>query len=172
MTSALRSIQARPPLFKNKWQPKRWEVMHEQIVALSVIGKSNTEIASHFHYTPQHISNILNTPEASIVRRRILENLRGKIDESIPAKLDIIANKAVERLYDLVHDDDIYERSPFAVVDRGLQVIKGLSHLKSNDGGVNINKMLVMAPEIANRLVDGLAKAREARALNPAPTDD
>lgn len=151
---------------KPKWVPKRWEIWHEQVVALSCIGKSNTEIASHFGYTPQHISNILNTPEASLVRRRLLDNLRERIDTSIPAKLDMIALKAVERLDSLINNDEIYERSPFAVVDRGLQVIKGLQHLKDKTDGVVKERTIIMPPEIALRLAAGLEKAREARRLN------
>lgn len=148
-----------------KWAPKRWEVMHQQIVALSTMGKSNTEIAEQFGYSPQQISNIINCPQASIERRNMINALQKGIEERIPKRLEQLADKAIQRIADVLYNDDLAERSPFAVADRGFVVLKGLGKLKDENSArnVNIEKAVILAPELATQIADGLAALKRAQ---------
>lgn len=157
----------RPARF-TRWRPRKWELAYEQIVALSTLGKSNVEIAKLFGYTPQHISNILCTPEASLARRMMLEKLREGVAAKLPQRLDDLADKATQRLAEVLYNDDLASRSPFAVADRGLAVLKGLGKLKDEkEAGKGVNNTFVLTAEFAKQLTDGLAATRRAHELNP-----
>lgn len=158
------------PAKLQRWRPKEWTPVYEQIVILSCgMNKSNKELGDMFGFTPQHISNILCTPEASLVRRRVLETLREKVDGGLPRRLSDLADKATQRVAQVLYDDAIFERSPFAVVDRSLAVLRGVGKLRSAEEakGDTTNNVLILAGETANELRDGLRKAREAQLKNP-----
>src|SRR6266702_5236825 len=143
-----------------KWRPKKWEAMHEQIVVLSCLGRSNKQIAELFGYTPQHICNILGTPEASLVRRRVLDNLRDSVKSNLDQSLEDLADQSVIRLKEVMFDDELFEKSPFAVVDRGLAVLRGVGRLKSgSDNSTNVNKAIILSAEDSKILREGAARA-------------
>lgn len=166
---SVESGEVHRPAKLTRWHPKRWEVLYDQWVALSTLGKSNKDIADHFGYSPQQVSNILNTPEASLIRRRMLEALRKGAELTIPKRLEHLADKAVQRLAEVLENDQLMERSPFAVVDRGLALLRGVGKIKSEGGGNvnNIGKALILSDEAARELTEGMSKANEARKLNP-----
>jgi len=128
------------------------------------MNKSNTELGVMFGFTPQHISNILSTPQASLVRRRALETLREKVDGGLPKRLSDLADKATQRVAQIMYDDAVFERSPFAVVDRALRVLAGVGRLRNAEEarGDTTNNVLVLTGESANDIRDGLRKSREA----------
>jgi hypothetical protein len=67
-----------------------------------------------------------------------------------------------------MYDDELMTRSPFAVVDRGLQLLKGVGRLKTGDpNDTRPNRVLIMDTESAKILREGLGAANEARRLNP-----
>lgn len=151
--------------FRN-WQPKTWQPVYEQMVALSAIGLSNVSIAERFGYTKEHVSNVLSTQQAKTILAMIVLNLRKNVERSIPMQLEEIAHKAVERIQSVMNDDDLFEKSPFAVIDRGIAVLKGTSHLKSeNSSGLNIDKAVVLNKESAEAIVRSLEQSREAQRL-------
>jgi len=150
---------------KPKWIPKKWHVRYDQMVLMQTLGNSNEEIANHFGCTPQQVSNICNTPQAAITRRLVLEKLQEKAIESIPKRMEVIAEKAVQRLHSVIHNDELFQVSPFAVVDRGVEVLKAVGIMKS-DKGVNIEKAVILTAEQSSDLLDGLKVADRARQLN------
>lgn len=157
-----------------KWVPKRWRPEYERIVAYAVLGLPNTVIADKVNKTPQHISNILNLPEAQRRQLELLEKLKKQVDISIPETLEYVAQKTTERLKSLIDNDELFEKSPFAVIDRGMDVLKGLSHLRGggNGSGPTVNGNVIILPAgAAQNLMEGLSKADEAvrmHQLNPA----
>jgi hypothetical protein len=155
-----------------KWQPKRWEAMHEQMVLMSTLGRSNVAIAEAFGYTPQHVCNVLNTPQADIIRRRVLNTLRESAVKQIDGSLEDLADQSIVRLKQVMYDDDLFSKSPFAVVDRGISVLRGIGKLRAeNAPGVNVKNAIFMTPEDAKTLHDGMTRADEAKRLNPTPIE-
>lgn len=155
-----------------KWQPKKWEAMHEQMVILSTLGRSNVDIARMFGYTPQHIANVLTTPQADICRRRVLDNLRESAVKQIDGSLEDLADQSLVRLKQVMYDDDLFEKSPFAVVDRGISVLRGVGKLRAESSpGMNVKNALFMAKEDAAALLEGMKAADEAKRLNPVPVE-
>lgn len=157
----------------NKWVPKKWKADYDRVVAYHVMGKSNTEIAQIIGFTPVHISNILHFPRALELKEKLESKLREKMETTIPQDLEYIAKKTTERLRKVLDNDELFDKSPFAVIDRGMDVLKGLNHLKGGGNGspgtMNIERALIVSGESAAGLVAGFGKADEARKLNATP---
>lgn len=166
MTAALK------PARFTKWQPRKWEAMHEQMVILSTLGRSNVSIAEMFGYTPQHVCNVLNTPQADLIRRRVLDNLRESATKQIDGSLEDLADQSLVRMKQIMYDDDLFEKSPFAVVDRGLSILRGVGKLRSEQSmNTNVKNAIFMSKEDASALLDGMKAADEAKRLNPVPIE-
>lgn len=157
------------------WKPKKWRPEYERIVALSCLGWSNKMIAENLDYTKEHVSTILNLEEAETIRMMVLEKMREKTVASIPERLEKIANKTVERLEAAMNDDDLFEKSPFALIDRGMDVLKGLNHLRGGGNGsnsgltVNVGaggQAMVISTGQADALAEALNKANEVKQLH------
>lgn|SRR5215203_504529 len=153
-----------------KWKPaKGWQPEYERMVAYSVMGWSNKRIAMDMGYTPQHVSNVLNLDQAEVLRNKLLERLHEKAIDTIPTLLDHVAKQTSKRLKEMIDDDELFKKSPFAVIDRGLDVLKGLKHLQGGGNGANsvtLNQQFVMPVNQANILASGLSKANEVAAIH------
>lgn len=160
---------------KMKWQPKKWRPEYERMVAMSCLGWSNKMIAERAGYTPEHVSNVLNLPQAEHLREQLLERMREQTLKSIPERLDEIAEHTLKRLHTVVTNDELFEKSPFAVVDRGMDVVKGLGHLKGGGNGapgINVSSAIIIQGEQAEGLFASLEKAREVRRIHGTPEAD
>jgi hypothetical protein len=164
----------RPPRMTKKWEPKKWDPIYEQFVAMSSMGLSNVAIAERFGYTPVHVSNVLNSIQGQRLKKIILDRLRATVSSSIPERLEDIADKTVDRLRDVVTDEELFKRSPFAVIDRGLAVLKGLRHLKGDaeHGNMNVEKAIVLSNEAAKLITEGLEKSRQAEEIHGTVVED
>lgn len=165
--------KAQKPVKFKKWIPKKWRPEYERVVALSAAGKSNREIATIVGFTPVHVSNILNLPQATELMERIVAKMREKSLTDIPSTLQRIAEKTAVRLERVLDDEKLFEQSPFAVIDRGMDVLKGLNHLKGGGNGsgtgnvthVHGNAMIVSSDQ-ADALSEGLRKRNEVKRLH------
>lgn len=163
----------RPPRL-TRWKPKMWRPEYERMVAYSTLGWSNTRIAKELGYTKEHVSNVLNTPQAEALKEQLLKRLHEVAVTSIPDNLEYIARRTTERLKKVLDDDELFDKSPFAVIDRGMDVLKGLSHLKGGGNGagsINVNSAIILPISAAENLASGLNKANEVRQLH-APKDE
>lgn len=167
-------VEHRPATLRNrknarlavdKWQPTQWKPEYEMIVSMHVRGKTNIEIAKLTNYSEMQISNILTCEHAKVVKDEIIKSLRQDSKDI----MEKIGKKAIERIEKLMDNDELFENSPFGVVDRAMSFLKGVNKL-AGDGPVTNNNTqnntLVIGDEIAERLVAGLEKANEAAKLN------
>ena len=147
------------------------------MVAYSALGWSNLKIAQEMKYTPVHVSNVLNLPQAKELRDKILLRMRERTMTDIPTLLAQVAQKTAERLQILVNDDEKFEKSPFAIIDRGLDVIKGLGHLKGGGNGApqaphnQQNNFFNIPSQLLDRLNLGMAASDKAMEIHAPPTD-
>lgn len=166
----------RPVKFK-KWIPKKWRPEYERVVAMSAAGMSNKQIATNVGFTPVHVSNILNLPQATELMERIVAKMREKSLVDIPNTLQRIAEKTAVRLESVLNNDELFEKSPFAVIDRGMDVLKGLNHLKGGGNGApvgnvtNIQNAMIVSADQADALSEGLRKRNEVKRLH-SPTEE
>jgi hypothetical protein len=167
--------RGRPKLNKpprtGRWQPQIWRPEYEAMVMQSIVGNSNTKIARAFSCTPQHVSNILNTDEAKNIKKAVLAEMRKEALSNAQDTLGAIAHKSLERLYDAVHSDALFEKSPFAVIDRGLRVMEHVGMIrpsKAPDGGgihVNGGRTVILTASASEQLAKGLDEANEVARL-------
>jgi hypothetical protein len=151
------------------WKPKNWKPDYDRVVAYSVMGKQNTEVAVILGYTPEHISAILNSPQGLMLREKLQSALREKMLTNIPETLEYIARRGVERLKSLVDNNDVFEKHPFQVIDRTMEVLKGLNHLKGGGNGsgtINVERAVIVSGQAGTNLIEGFSKADEARRIN------
>ena len=153
----------------NSWKPKNWKAIYDRVVAFHVMGKKNTEIAAQLSLTPEHVSTILNLPRAQELKKKMEDALRARIEENIPEALEYIAKKTTSRLKQVLDDDDLFAKAPLAIIDRGLDVLKGLNHLKGGGNGapgINVQNAVIIPQNQAAGLIEGFTKADEARRIN------
>lgn len=185
MTDLLDELQTKlePRKGKVKWRPKKWRPEYDRIVAYSVLGRSNLWIAESLKFTPEHVSTILNLPEGKALQEKLHAKLREKIEVNVPDVLSQVAQKAAERVKAMLDDDALFAKSPFAVVDRGLDILKGVGHLRGGGNGAtgqpalqagnvtNIGTMIV-TPGQKSDILEGLQKIAEVKALHGSSTGD
>lgn len=160
-----------------KFEPVTWKPIYEQMVYDSCLGKTNVQIAKEYDYTPQQVCNILGCTKAKLSKQMILNTLRDEAQASIGERLGDVADKFMKRLEHIAKDEELFQRAPFAVVDRGLRVLAGLGHIKSPDinhgSGPVIHahagsKVAVMSNDSINALTEAIHKSEEARRLHIA----
>lgn len=152
-----------------KWNPKKWKADYDRVVAYHVTGKKNVEIATILGMTPVHVSNILNLERAQQLKAKLEQMLRERMETNIPDTLEYVARKTTERIKQMIDNDDLFEKSPFAVIDRGMDILKGLNHLKGGGNGaspINVERAIIVSGDNAAALASGFDKADEARRIN------
>ena len=158
-----------------KWRPKRWLAEYDRIVAYSVLGRSNAWIAEQMNLTNVHVSTILNTPQGKKLYDDLKSKIKQKIEREIPDVIGAAAKKAAERVENVLNDDELAKKSPFAVAGLAMDVLKGVGHLRSNNGlmqapvGNTTNISVVNVGERNQRSISEglqmLAKVNELHAL-------
>lgn len=161
----------RPP---EKWKPKRWRPEYEVIVSLSNTGMSHQAVADRFfelsgtRYTVQHISNIVNTPEAKAFSEQCIAKIRGDFQETVSDRIAKAQQRALDRIENVLNNDDIFEASPFAVVDRSLRLLQLSKHSTGGEGGQianTINNNFLLTADAAKIIREGTDKADEVARL-------
>lgn len=161
LTSRRASIQ--------KWQPKTWKPIHEEIVALDCAGAPHAMIASKLKKSIQYVSRICNTPQAAIIKRHALKIMIAKNKEIQEERIEQMQAKAMERISDVLEDDKLARDEPFAVVDKAFKLLThtGVMGAKKDDGATHIHAKNVTVNNLKNsailELKDGLAKAAQVR---------
>lgn len=153
-----------------QWVPKRWRPEYERIVAFSVCGKANTWIAEQMGFTTVHVSNILNLPQAVALAEKLHARLRENVEMNVPQVLSEISTKALERVKAFVSNDTLFEKNPFAVVDRSMRILENtvLQKAVNPTSPLNIDRsnVLVLSPAQQDSVSEGLKKLQEIKQLH------
>lgn len=162
--------RVRAPAVSNnkKWVPKKWESLFDEWVLRSVLGASNVDIAEKYKYTKQHVSAVLNTPQAKLLRRQLHDNLRKSIELRTEERISHLQDKALSRMTAVLDDNDLAVSQPFAMFDRSVKILQGTGILKVDDKGVVNKNTILMAPELARGILEGIRMADKAKLLNAA----
>ena len=167
----------RIPARIGKWVPKNWTSIHEEIVALKITGFSNAVLAKRFDKSLVYISKVLNTPQAKIIKRKALNDLSHNYKEFQKERLQRTQARAMERISDMIDNDQLAEDNPFAIVDRSFKLLEKTGVMASADelargktevnvkGDLNINNTQVNVTQIAE-LKDGLKRLEEIAVIH------
>lgn len=153
---------------RKRWIPKRWDVHHEQMVLLSCAGVSNIAIAERFGYTPQAISMILNTPQAKTIKELVKVQSRKQLMETFTDRMEVLQERALSNIEKVINDDELLEKSPFSVVDRSMQLLKGVGKLIGEGATINNNSQTVnvIGEAAVNRLAEAIEKSNQVQRLH------
>ena len=150
----------------NRWIPKRWEEYYNQIVILRALNlKSNTELAEYFKVTPQHVSNILNTPQAEELRERIFNTA---LDNTKRVSIEGLINKALERVSAVLDNDEIFEKKTEFVTNLAMRMISHKMEKQEGSGNINVHggQAIIFSAADGAAMREALKKSREADELN------
>jgi hypothetical protein len=159
----------RARITKPRWNPKEWHPIYEEVVLLDCMGLKRSEIASRMGFTEMHITNILKTEQAQIVRKLVIARINGKAQQTIEQRLETVTLKAMQRVEDVINNDVLAEKNPLGLFDRAITLLKGTRKIQPEDGGTHINRALIVSEQQFDKLIKGTALADEAKRLNPAP---
>ena len=157
----------------SKWVPKHWTPVYEQIVSLDCMGVAQKKIAEQFDMTNVMISKICCTPQAKIIRRKVLELLAEKNEVFQEERFGRTQVQAMERISSVMEDDALFMADPFAVVDRAFKLLEKTGRIGDRDkgsvnvaGDLNVSNVSNLSQTAIVEIKDGLAKAREAKELH------
>jgi hypothetical protein len=153
---------------KPRWNPKEWHPIYEEVVLLDCMGLKRDEIAARMGFTPVHITNILKTDQAAIVRKLVIARINGKVQLSIEQRLENVTHKAMQRVEDVMNNDVLAEKNPLGIFDRAITLLRGTQKIKPETDGTHINKALIISEQQFDRLIKGTELADEARRLHAA----
>ncbi len=156
-----------------KWIPNEWTPVYEQIVHLDCMGIAQARIAEKFNYTPTMISKICCTPQAKIIRRKILEILAEKNKVFQEERFDRVKVQAMERISSVLEDDELFSADPFAIVDRAFKLLEKTGTIGDKSkgdinvaGNLTVNRVNNLTQNALVEIKDGLVKARESKELH------
>lgn len=149
-----------------RWEPKKWHPVYEEIVLLDCLGYSNKDIAEDKGFTAVHISNILNTPKAKMIRELLLKQMEKKREETIEQRLEKLADKAMDRAEKVITDDDLFAKNPLGVFDRAIIVMKGANKIKDQEEAKLIQNTMIVSDEAAIRLAKAMAGIKRREELH------
>lgn len=160
-------VKERNAKLKKRWQPKRWEPMYDQMVALSCTGMSNILIAKRFNYTVQQISNILTSENGKIIKALVSKHMQESLMHDAKTRMSQIEQKATEIVHGVLHNTELYEKSPLAMYDRAIKFLEGRGSLESPEQKA-ATRALAIPSDIAAKLFSGMVAANEAAKLHNA----
>lgn len=119
-----------------RWIPKHWKPIYQEVVTYHVMGFTNREIAEATGFTHFHIGMILNCPQAEgqivEVQERLTKIKLGKVKK----KIDDMATRALERVEEVLTNDELAADQPFAMYDRALKFAVSARVLQPSDGNI------------------------------------
>lgn len=154
-----------------RWIPKKWHPVYEVIVMMHVMGLDNKTIATRYNYTPQQVSNIINTPHAEVIKKLAIERVRHSSLNTIETKLDAVVAKAAERVAAVINDDALFASNPFQVMDRSMKVLESKGYIASDkkpEGNTtNIQNNFIALPNPSlDKLTAALNESDKVKQLN------
>jgi tRNA(Arg) A34 adenosine deaminase TadA len=163
----------KPTKFKKirKWQPDEWEGEYEKITFESCLGVSNTDLAKKYSFTPQHISNILNTEQARQIKAQYVAAIRQGSLDLMEKQYGEIVTKSVENIHTILGNDTLREKNPYSHFHASITALKGLGKLQeeAKAGVVNntqINNTMIINSTQESKIIAGLDKLEQIKLLH------
>ena len=128
-----------PARLTKKFEPKTWKPIYDTFVYHHCLGRSNKWIAEEYGYTPQQICNILTSTQGKILKGLLSENLRNARERRLDERMEDVGDKFMKRIEAVADDDALFEKAPFAVIDRGLAVIRSIREKSSGSSLVKVS---------------------------------
>lgn len=155
-----------------KWQPKEWKPVYAQIVFADSVGLPNTEIASKYGFTVQHVSNILNLPQAVKLRAQLANRIQERMIEGIPGRLEAIADTAVKNIETVIGNQELLNKAPMQMLRSSMEYLKLQGKLTGDAPKTTVNNnTLVIGDAGAKQMLEGLMKAKREIGYQEVPSE-
>lgn len=148
-----------------KWEPKKWHPVYEEIVLLDCLGYKGVVIAEMKGLTPQHVSNVLNTPQAKMIREITIKRMQQKRELTIEQRLEAVTDRAMSRIEEVVNNDELAAKNPLGLFDRAITVLKATNKIKEAPTGPVTNNMIV-SDAAMDKLLKAVEKSDQVKALH------
>lgn len=152
----------------NRWVPHRWEEWYNQVVILSTLGlKSNTELAAIYKCTPPHISNILNTPQAAVIRKTMHDSVLK--DMEAVNSIETITQKAMDRIRRVLNNDELFEKNTALVAGIAMKLIDrkfAASQPAAQSGNINVGSAIIFSSQDGDAMRAAIQKSKDADLIN------
>lgn len=167
------AARRRARIVRPRWNPKQWHPVYEEVVLMDCLGLARKDIALEKGFTEQHITNICATPQAAIIRELFRKRMAAKYEGTVEERLERITQKAMDRIENVINNDELEKKNPLGLFDRAITVLKATSKIKEAPT-TNVEKQLIVSDEQFTKLLEGTKKADEAKRLhsgdaNPTP---
>lgn len=149
------------------WRPLEWIPVYETMVAMSITGMSYKEIGAKLDYCPVQVGNIIRSPKAQEIAKSYIENVRSNTLNYEVNSLSKIKDKAIQRISDVILNEEFATQYPFRVAEFSASILKGLGTLSDASGpAAPTQNNIFIGTDIASKLFEGTMKADEAARLN------
>lgn len=159
-------VVRRARITKPRWNPKEWHPIYEEVVLLDCMGLKRSEIATRVGFTEEHVTNILKTEQAKIVRKLVIARINDKAQLTIEQRLEKVTLKAMDRVETVINDEELLKKNPLGIFDRAITLLKGTRKIQPDDGATHIHKAVMVTESQFDRLIKGTALADEAKRLH------
>jgi len=156
----IRPAQLRKP----HWNPKRWHPVYEEVVLMDLMGYKNIEIARLKGFTVQHISNILQTEQASRLRELAIARQRALGTQTFEMRLERATERAMNRIESVLENDEYAEKNPGGIFDRSLKLLQSTKKVGKTDGTDVVNNVMVVPASSIAQMKEALAESDAVRA--------
>jgi hypothetical protein len=108
---------------------KDWQPWMTEAVVLHASGMSIPELRVRFGRTDSHIKNVIQTTQATEIIRKIQSNSLKTATSQASERLAALREKAIERMEDLICDDELRKESPFAFWEASRKTLDTVSRI-------------------------------------------
>ena len=157
----------------DKWVPREWRPVYAQIVFADSLGLPNKDIGEKYGFTAQHVSNILNLPQAVKLREQLAGRIQERMLDGIPNRLENIADTAVKNIERVIANEELLNKAPMQMLRSSMEYLKLQGKLTGDSPRTTVNNTLVIGDAGSKQMLEGLMKSQrvdELHGLTEVPT--
>lgn len=163
------------PTSKGKWQPAQWRNKYDMVIALSVQGHSEYDIAARFKLTARRVQQILACDAAQAIMKGIRMRMFDAVATTIPQRVSILENSAISNMEKVLNDSVLLETSPLGIYDRSKSLLESTGKIPTINkvtGGTNNTQVnvTVVPVENAKTFIAGINKVEQYEAQKALPS--
>lgn len=147
---------------------RNWKPIHTSIVLDYAQGRTIAQLCEKYGFAQSTIGNIVRTRRAKEILSRIERNILKNGSEAFPDAVKKGKILAFERMQQLLTNDALAEKAPFAFFDRAAKAFETFSKYETPEtpssvaqNNTNVQLNIFNNPEQVSALTDGLNKALE-----------
>lgn len=146
-----------------RYKPIKWLPEFNQVVFdyYCIPGCTYEELAEKYKYHKVHIGNIMNSPQAELIKAGLDSGIIERNQRNIPALLAASAEKAASRIADFISDDSLYQANPFKFIDRALKIGAAVGVIKGSEEGGKGSTINNTQINLGDSAISELAKSLE-----------